>query len=266
MSSIFTHRSGTGEPLLLVHGIGGELHMWEPVTEELSAQRDVIALDLPGFGQSAPLPEGVEPSPARLAEALGELLDELGLAKAHVAGNSLGAWVALELAKQGRALSVTALCPAGLWSAPLLTGDAPARNLTRRAALGLRPLLRGLVATAAGRRLVLARFVAHPERVSRAQALRMMSAFVDAPAYELTNAAMRRRHFEGFERIRVPITVAWAERDRLIRPAATPPGVRVVRLPGCGHIPTWDSPDLIARVLLEGSGALLDRPPADLSG
>ncbi len=240
--------------------------MWDPVSDQLGAQRDVIAVDLPGFGQSASLPEGVEPSPARLAEALGELLDELGLAKAHVAGNSLGAWVALELAKQGRALSVTALCPAGLWSAPLLAEDAPARNLTRRAALGLLPLLRALVATAAGRRLVLARFVAHPERVSRTEALRMMSAFVDAPAYEVTNAAMRRRHFEGFERIRVPVTVAWAERDRLVRPAATPPSVRVVRLPGCGHIPTWDEPELVARVLLESSGTSLDRPSASMLG
>lgn len=265
MSLIFTQRSGLGEPLLLVHGVGGELHMWEPVSEQLSAQRSVIAVDLPGFGQSAPLAEGAEPSPARLAQALGELLDELGLPKAHVAGNSLGAWIALELAKQGRALSVTALCPAGLWSAPLLAPEAPARNLTRRAALRLLPLLHRLVATAAGRRLVLARFVAHPELLSRAQALRLMSAFVDAPAYEVTNAAMRRRHFEGFERIRVPVTVAWAERDRLVRPAATPPGVRVVRLPGCGHIPTWDDPDLVARVLLEGS-AVLDRPAVGPSG
>ncbi len=265
MSALFTQRSGSGEPLLLVHGIGGELHMWGPVSEQLSAQREMIAVDLPGFGRSPPLPDGAEPSPARLAEALGDLLDELGLAKAHVAGNSLGAWVALELAKQNRALSVTALCPAGLWSAPLLVGDAPARNLTRRAALRLLPLLQQLVTTAAGRRLVLARFVAHPERISRAEALRMMRAFVEAPAYEVTNAAMRRRHFEGFERIRVPVTVAWAERDRLVRPAATPPGVRVVRLPGCGHIPTWDDPDLVARVLLEGS-APADRPSAGLSG
>lgn len=262
---MFSQRSGSGEPLLLVHGIGGELHMWEPVREQLSARRAVIAVDLPGFGQSAPLPEATEPSPARLAEALGELLDELGLAKAHVAGNSLGAWVALELAKQGRALSVTALCPAGLWSAPLLAEDAPARNLTRRAALRLLPLLHQLVRTAPGRRLVLARFVAHPQLLSRAEAERMMSAFVDAPAYEVTNAAMRRRHFEGFERIRGPVTVAWAGRDRLVRRVATPAGVRVVHLPGCGHIPTWDDPDLVARVLLEGS-AVVDRPSADLSG
>src|ERR687884_257289 len=64
---------------------------------------------------------GVGSAPADQARAVAELLDELGLESVHVAGNSIGGWVALELARLRRARSVTALSPGGLWGrkAPL---------------------------------------------------------------------------------------------------------------------------------------------------
>jgi len=107
------HRGGTGEPLLLLHGIGGSWRHWRPVLPALEAERDVVAVDLPGFGASPVLARGAEPTPAALAEAVAGLLDALGWEAPHVAGNSLGGWVALELAKLGRARSVCALSPAG---------------------------------------------------------------------------------------------------------------------------------------------------------
>src|SRR5687767_8665341 len=120
-------RKGQGEPLLLLHGIGGELCIWEPVLEALARRADVIAVDLPGFGRSPALPEGVVPTPGALAAAIARLLDELAIDSAHLVGNSLGGWVALELAAISRARSVTALCPAGLWGAPVLRAGASAR-------------------------------------------------------------------------------------------------------------------------------------------
>jgi pimeloyl-ACP methyl ester carboxylesterase len=256
MSDINLRRAGHGEPVLLVHGIGGELHVWDPIFERLACKRDVIAVDLPGFGESRPLADGVEPSPGALARALGDLLDDLGLAGAHVVGNSLGGWIALELARQHRARSVLALSPAGLWSAPLLGADAPAHNVTRRAGLVLLPALRALIATRAGRRLVFSRVMAHPERLDGVQAQRMLDAFVRAPAYEVTNAAMRRRRADGLAEIRVPVTVAWSERDRIVRRSArVPPTSRVVELPGAGHIPMWDNPEGVIALALEMSGA-----------
>ena len=107
-------RTGSGEPLLLVHPLGGELVVWEPVMDRLAAERDVIAVDMPGFGASPPLPGGVEPTPQALAAALAAQLDALDVERAHVAGNSLGGWVALELAKLGRARSVTGALRRGL--------------------------------------------------------------------------------------------------------------------------------------------------------
>ena len=85
-------RGGRGEPMVLLHGIGGELCVWEPVLEPLAEWLDVIAVDLPGFGHSPPLAGGAAPTPAALAAAIARLMDALGIASAHLGGNSLGAW------------------------------------------------------------------------------------------------------------------------------------------------------------------------------
>src|SRR5882762_8596719 len=109
-------RVGAGEPLLLLHGLGSQWQVWEPVLALLSRERDVAAVDLPGFGESPPFEPDVAPTPDRIARSVAALLDELGWKDPHVAGNSLGGWVALELARMGRARSVVAISPAGLWS------------------------------------------------------------------------------------------------------------------------------------------------------
>lgn len=98
MARLAFGRSGAGAPLVLLHALGLSRHTWDPVVPALAELFDVIAVDLPGFGGSEPLPDGVEPSPAALAGAVAELLDELGVTAPHLAGNSLGGWVALELA------------------------------------------------------------------------------------------------------------------------------------------------------------------------
>lgn len=247
-------RQGSGEPLVLLHGIGSELCAWEPVLGPLAETHDVIAVDLPGFGRSRPLPDGVTPTPQALADAVAGLLDELGIDAAHVAGNSLGGWVALELAKAGRATSVVGLCPAGLWGAPLRrtagTADAPGPGRAHRLAKRLRPLIPVALLVPQVRRLVLGPFVAHPERVPYRAAWRMVSSYARATAYEATSVAMRGAHFTGGERIDVPVTFAFGERDRLIRPTRTRiPGARTVVLPDCGHVPMWDDPELVVDLL-----------------
>lgn len=259
-------RRGQGEPIVLLHGIGAELCVWEPVLDHLAGRLDVIAVDLPGFGQSPPLPEGVTPTPQALAGAVALLMDELGIASAHLVGNSLGGWLALELGKTERARSVTALCPAGLWGAPLDPEGAPARGGAQRAARAVRPLLPLLMASRRARRLALGHVVAHPDRVPRAAATRMVGSYARATAYDATNVAMRQGHFTGATRIRVPLTVAFGEHDRLIRPVRLRvPGARTLVLPGCGHIPMWDRPDLVGELILE-TATDARRAPSPLSG
>ena len=244
-------RRGRGEPLVLIHPLGAELVVWEPVLERVARERDVIALDLPGFGASAPVRNGTLPTPQVLAGSVAAFLDELGLGRVHVAGNSLGGWVALELAKSGRALSVAGLCTAGFWKRPL--GPRPGADM-RRLGRALMPVMPTLLRSERGRRLVLRGSIAKPDLVPPAAAERLVRAYVTSPGFERANEAMRSAVFSGFEQIRAPVTLAWGEHDRLVaRPRTTVPGWRMVTLHGCGHIPTWDNPSQVARVLLLAS-------------
>jgi pimeloyl-ACP methyl ester carboxylesterase len=241
-------RLGSGEPLVLLHPLGADRRVWEPVLGGLAAHRDVLAVDLPGFGAS-PVLEST-PTPSALARCVAAFLAGLGVERAHVAGNSLGGWVALELALAGAARSATAIAPAGLWPRPLMPRRGVARQLARLAL----PMVPRLARTVAGRRLLLAGTVARPERVPATAAAHLVAAYATAPGFQAANDAMRAGRFRGLERIRAPLTMAWPEHDRLVgRPARLPATVAERRLPGCGHVPMWDDPGAVARVLLDGS-------------
>ncbi len=240
------------EPLLLIHGLGGSRSVWEPVLDLVSPEREVFALDMPGFGQAEPLPEGIEPTPRDLARALHEQCLELGVDRPHVAGNSLGGWVALEMGRAGWAASVTALSPAGLWRKPL--GGRP-REM-RFWAVRLRPAVWLALRVPTVRRWMLSTFAAHPERIPAETGRELVLGWIDADGYDGANHAMRTYVFDPRGYPELPVTLAWGERDRLLRPPRPerrPAGTRYVVVPGVGHTPTWDDPELVASVLLEGS-------------
>lgn len=245
--------AGEREPLVLIHGLGGTGRVWDPVLEPLAGEREVLVLEMPGFGAAPPLPDAIEPTAANLAAALRERCLELGVERPHVAGNSLGGWVALEMGRAGWAASVTTLSPAGLWRAPLgeRTGD------TRRLARRLRPLVSAGLWLGPVRRRALATFAARPERIPRAAGRELVLGWIDASGYDGANRAMRSHVFDpaGYPP-EVPVTIAWGERDHLVgppKPERRPAGARFLVLPGVGHTPMWDDPQLVANTLLEGS-------------
>ena len=245
--SLAFDRAGSGPVLVLLHPLGADRHVWAPVMERLTQERDVIAVDLPGFGESSALNGSGPPTPAALATAVAEGLPDEPY---HVAGNSLGGWVALELAAAGHARSVTAIAPAGLWPEPL----APKRGIARALAKAIRPAVPALVRSPAGRRVALANTVAHADRVPPDAALQLVRAYADAPGFEEVNRAMRAGRFTRLEHVRVPVTLVWPEHDRLVaRPAHLPPTVRSVPLPDAGHVPMWDAPEAVGDLLLRGS-------------
>jgi pimeloyl-ACP methyl ester carboxylesterase len=251
-------RQGEGEPLLLLHSLGGTLLQWSPVMDGLAADREVIAVDMPGFGGSPSLPKGVQPRAANLATAVLDFYESLGLdGKPAVAGISLGGWVGIECARQGGAQAVVALCPAGFWKRALQS-DGRRIARVRRGGRLLRPLFRPLMSSARGRKRALGRVIYRPERLSPGEAEAIASAYVTAPAYEEASTLMRAGRVEELKAIKVPITLAWGEHDNLVRNKPLPRDrlpkrVEQVELPGCGHVPTWDDPELVTRVILAGA-------------
>ncbi|HEX3734571.1 MAG TPA: alpha/beta fold hydrolase [Solirubrobacterales bacterium] len=246
-------RQGSGEPLLLIHGLGASTGVWSPVIDLLAGEREVTALDMPGFGDAPALPGGVEPTAANLAAALQRRCEELGIERPHVAGNSLGGWVALEMGRAGWAASVTAISPAGLWRAPL----GPRRGDTRVWARRLRPAVSLALHNRRLRERMLATFAARPERIPAEAGRELVLGWIDSNGYDGANRAMRTHLFDpaGYPDD-VPVTIAWGELDRLVgppKPERRPGGARFLVLPGVGHTPTWDDPELVASTLLEGS-------------
>lgn len=254
-------RLGAGPPLVLLHGIGHRRQAWTAVLGRITQYRDVILVDLPGHGESPPL-DTVNGSASRglLTQTTG-LLDELGLGRPHMAGNSLGGRLALELAVVGRAASVTAFSPAGFWRTDRELGYARAVNKVMqvggRISQSLRPVLSR---STVGRALIYAEIVSRPSRVTPLQACGDMEAFLNART--AMNAILAEATpFTGTIPGDVPVTIAWGTRDRLLRPRQAYvakgrlPHARIIRLAGCGHVPMTDDPRLVADVLLDGSRA-----------
>jgi pimeloyl-ACP methyl ester carboxylesterase len=224
------------------------------VLELLAPHRELIVPDLPGFGESPPLAGPGAPDPPALAAAMDRFVTGLGLdGLPHTAGNSLGGWVALEMAAAGRAASVTAIAPAGLWSRPL----APKGSRGHKAARRLRPLLPLLFRSARVRRGALGFGVVDPEALPPGAALAIVRSYAAATDFVAVNDAMRANTFSAWDAIpgKVPVTVAWGEHDRLNPPPKRgyPEFVRAETIRAAAHLPMWDDPEGVARVIVETS-------------
>jgi pimeloyl-ACP methyl ester carboxylesterase len=257
--SVTYRREGTGEPLLLLHGIGHHLQAWDPVFDLLAAERDVIAIDLPGFGTSPGLPDGVSYGLSTVVPVLAALCEALEIDRPHVAGNSLGGLLALELGREKLVRSVTALSPAGFWTPSERQYAFTVLRTMRQVARALPlPAVDRMSRTAAGRTALTSTIYARPGRRSPAAVVAETLALRRAPGFEQTLAAGREVLFAD-DVPGVPVTVAWGSKDRLllrrqgVRAKHTVPGARLVRLPGCGHVPMNDDPALVTRVILDGS-------------
>lgn len=257
--SLNYRRSGSGEPLVLIHGIGSRLQVWDHVLPYLEPERDVIALDLPGFGASPMPPHDQPPGMDTLIAGVTGLLDELGLEKPHIAGNSLGGWLALELAKRGRARTATALSPAGFWTGLEGTYSRVSLFALVRVSRLMAPYADRVLQPAQMRKLAFAQVANHGHRMTPAEAVGALRALAHAPSFDGTLKAMIKQRYRADRPIEVPVTIAWAENDHLLPPRQALwashliPNARSLLLHGCGHVPTYDDPEQVARVLLDGS-------------
>jgi pimeloyl-ACP methyl ester carboxylesterase len=250
------HRGGAGPPLVLLHGFGDTWRVWELVLPALERRHDVLAPALPGHAGGPPLDGTV--SHALMADAVERAMDDAGLATAHVAGNSLGGFVALQLAERGRARSVVALAPAGGWADDSWRALLELQRELLRQARAAAPHAEALVATVEGRRratrLIAERFE-HIPREMLADQIRGLAACDGEPLIDL---ALR----EGYgtlrpERITCPVRVVWGTEDRLLpwpsaaaRFRAWLPQADWVELDGVGHSPQLDVPLETAELIL----------------
>ncbi len=253
-------RTGSGAPLVLLHGLGSYRGAWEAVVPALAAGFDVVAVDLPGFGASPLLPAGVEPTPAALAAAVADLLDELGIDRPHLAGNSLGGWVALELARLRPVATVALLSPAGLWPAGTPLYGRASLRATRWLCQHLERPLRALVRWRVPRSVALAQIYGRPGRLTPEQARDAISAMARCPGFRPTERAIAHRHYRSTAPLGAPVTVAFGSRDRLLLARQSrhveqlPAGTTVAALPGCGHLPMTDDPAAVAGLLATAAG------------
>ena len=255
------HRGGDGPPLVLLHGLTASWRIWQPVLPALEEHHRVFAPSLPGHVGAAELTPGFEVSVPAVADLLEAQLDREGIEQAHLVGNSLGGWLALELGRRGRALSVVALSPAGAWET-----ERDRKRVVR--------LFRGgafLFEHAAGalaapmkrprsRRLALRNVMEHGERVPAKIALEQLQEAADCVVLSdfLTWVTGERSFAAVPEPLGVRVRIAWAEHDRTIpferygRPmVAAIPGAELVKLPGVGHVPMYDDPVLVVSTVLD---------------
>lgn len=252
------HRLGSGPPLILLHGIGHRWQAWEPVLDKLAAHHSVIAIDLPGFGLS-PVPEGGMPaSMPETVDLVKAYLDQEPLDRPHVAGNSLGGAIALELAACGAVASATALSPGGFYT------DAERRRALRTLSM-LRansflpgPVMRLGLRVPAVKALSFMPLVARPRNLDSRRAYEDALALRRGRGFPTVARAARTYAFEGLPR--VPVSVGWGSRDRIFgshqldRARERLPGAVHEILPGCGHVPMSDDPDLVAALILRTTG------------
>jgi pimeloyl-ACP methyl ester carboxylesterase len=249
-------RLGAGEPLLLLHGIGMRWQWWTPVLDALAERFDVWALDQPGFGDSPPLAE--EPTMAAHADAVEAFMRSHAIERPAVAGISMGGWIALELAKRGGVRAAVPLSPAGFWEGWEGAYSRGSLRVTYAVARALAGSADVATASVPGRVALFSQVVARPWRIPASEAAASLRA-VAASDFVRTLRAFASDRFAGGSDVAVPVTVGWGLRDRLLLPrqrwraASEVRGARVVDLPGCGHVATWDDPELVARVILEGA-------------
>lgn len=250
-------RTGTGEPVLLLHGITHRRQAWDHVVPLIAGEREAITIDLPGHGESPDLPRSYRGDITPLTDAVEAFCAAEGITNPHVVGNSMGGLVALDLAARGSVRSALALSPAGFWSVP---ERLYARGVLAGAHLALSRLSPGtlerLLSSRITRGALVGLLLAHPSRVDPAQ----VAADLQGLSRPRASFAVMLAGLNTWRLPRpassVPTTVGWGARDLLLprwqseRLRRELPEAAVYVLPGCGHVPMGDDPDLVAELIL----------------
>ena len=261
MGDLAYDRLGSGEPVVLLHGLGSRRKAWRPVVDRLAGERELVAIDLPGFGESPPDRAGTKLTVADHANRVEAFCVEAGLERPHAAGSSLGGAISLELVRRGTARSATVFSPIGFWGRPgqawcraalaagYWAGKRVPKSMPTRLELTLARV--GTFVPSFGR----------PFKVPAEEVLSTRDDGLAAPGFlDALDYGLDYRFEPSTELRSVPLTVAWGRRDVMLpywiqapRARRLLPWARHVTLPRCGHVPFYDDPELCSRVLRDGS-------------
>jgi pimeloyl-ACP methyl ester carboxylesterase len=271
VSSDGVYRGGSGEPLVLIHGFSGTRTVWAPVLAGLERSHDVLAVNLAGHIGGPELASGARVALGPLIDAVERDMDAAGFQTAHLVGNSLGGWIALELARRGRARSVVALAPAGGWEARSREEKRLRSLFTRnhKVSKALLPRVDALMRRPRLRRALLAQVVARGDRIRAADAAQMLRDAVACPVYfELMDALLSDGPPQSLDGIDCPVLLAWGTRDRILpsprysdRLRTLLPAAEWMALQDLGHVPMSDDPELVARTIAEFTARAREQAP-----
>ncbi|MBF6327381.1 alpha/beta fold hydrolase [Nocardia transvalensis] len=253
--------TGSGDPLLLLHGFMLSPHCWEQVAFRLSGTCEVFAPAFRGHW-GGPALRGWYLDVHMLADQIEGQLDELGWRTCHIAGNSLGAWVGFELARRGRARTLTAIAPAGGWQSPSLLQlwvELKFLSLVPIVEIGRRvgPVVRF---SAPARRFASLFLSKNSGTVSRRALEATITAALHCQAMlPMLITGLRTQALEDLSTLRTPVRLLLCEYDRVI-PNRRYAGRFLRELPdsadrilvhGVGHVPMLEAPDRIATLIAE---------------
>ena len=259
------HREGAGSPLVLIHGFSMCAETWLPVLPLLTAQHDVVVLALDGHFRGASA-DGLDMTMRPTLDRLEAVLDDAGIEQAHLVGNSLGGWIAAELARRGRGLSYVGLSPAGGW-------ELGSRELRRvqgqlRRAGRMLPRIQTRVGSLSRsprfRRVALQALCADGARATTPDECEtVLTGSASCTVYDaILDSAPTEAPPAYFARLPCPSALVWGTRDRLLpspryseRWRRVLPGVSFRPLAGVGHVPTYDDPKQLADAVLATTAA-----------
>lgn len=252
----------TKPPLLLLHGVTMSSAAWDDVVPLLSDHFDLIVPTAAGHRGGPPV--AGKATISALVDTTEELLDEYGVDDVHVAGNSMGGWMAIELARRGRARTVCALSPAGFWTPG--TSDETHATTTlhriKRLATVTRRVAPTLLRIAGVRRIIMRDIARHGDYLTTDQAVGSMLDLVECDAAD--DLLGTTESIAPLDPLPCPITLAWSEHDHIFPPAVNGltarrrlPAARFILLPDVGHVPMIDDPTMCAQTILESTGIVV---------
>ena len=251
---------GTGEPIVLIHGMGSAATAWNPIVNDLKYKFKVVTVDLPGHGKTAFSPN--QPmDPTSLAHLVIKNLNNLGIDRFHLVGNSLGGWVCLEIGASNPEIvkSITALAPAGLWLTPF-TSRYPGEVALRFMASGVEKVAPSALNYTWAKKIGFETVSPRWRELSYELCLDATTAMANSTGYFPAWDALLGKRFDKQIASSIPITIIFGDSDHTLphktcqERSLAPTHAKWVVLPQTGHVPMWDSPNEVLSEIMATAG------------